>query len=83
MNLFISCNPNTFYQNCIFGNNQIYQNNYFNYFPRNQQKSFNNINYEKRNNNLVNFNYINISKKKIKKQPKKSNNIINNNKSDK
>ena len=56
MNLFVSCNPNTFYQNCIFGNNQIYQNNYFNYFPRNQQKSFNNINYEKKNNNLVNFN---------------------------
>ena len=71
MNLFISYNPNIFSQNFIIGNNQIYQNNYFNYFPRNQQKSFNNINYEKRNNNLVNFNYINISKKKNKKTTKK------------
>ena len=81
MNLFISCNPNTFYQNCIFGNNQIYQNNYFNYFPRNQQNSF--INSEERN-NLLNFNYINIPiKRKTTEQPKRLNNIFYNDKSDK
>ena len=81
MNLFISYNPNIFSQNFIIGNNQIYQNNYFNYFPRNQQNSF--INSEERN-NLLNFNYINIPiKRKTTEQPKRLNNIFYNDKSDK